>query len=341
MPSWLDATLEEIVPDESQRAMALTSIRARADKLAAVALAAKLSGQSLEPYGVANDVADLPPAELVPLLREMIEARAVGKMDEALRIKPPESHSPSLPALLMHEDAGAATAAAEEPDDGLVALVVVARFREDVGWLARLPPRTGYHVIQKAELSPSLPSDAQTLAPNVGRESHSFLTHLIRLVREHTDGRARLPALVVCAQGDPFDHNPAFLDDVATLVTLAAADRAPLWTPLSLWQGGERLVYCDQSGAPHQSLLLPIARTWRVLFGAARAPPLWLGFTPGANFAVTREALLRCPLPRLEAALSPACALCEGPDPIAGHVFERLWAYLFLGDDADVARVFS
>ena len=62
--------------------------------------------------------------------------------------------------------------------------------------------------------------------------------------------------------------------------------------------------------------------------------PLWLGFTPGACFAVSREAIRQRMLPSLvDAALSDAGALCGRADPIAGHVFERLWMYLFLGDE--------
>jgi hypothetical protein len=62
--------------------------------------------------------------------------------------------------------------------------------------------------------------------------------------------------------------------------------------------------------------------------------PLWLGFTPGACFAVTREALKRrLPPPLVATALSEACGLCGSADPIAGHCFERLWMYLLLDDE--------
>ena len=37
--------------------------------------------------------------------------------------------------------------------------------------------------------------------------------------------------------------------------------------------------------------------------------------------------------PLLAMASSPEGGLCDGIDPIAGHVFERLWLYLFLEDD--------
>jgi energy-coupling factor transporter ATP-binding protein EcfA2 len=122
------------------------------------------------------------------------------------------------------------------------------------------------------------------------------------------------PALLVCTQANPFEHNASFLDDVATLAAAAARftpGRFPRFTPLGVWSGGERLIYCDASGAPHQPKLLPIERTWRSLFGTDRPLPLWFGFTPGALFAISRDALSRTPLSVLETALGPEGGLCS------------------------------
>mmetsp|Transcript_49598 Transcript_49598/g.155727 ORF Transcript_49598/g.155727 Transcript_49598/m.155727 type:complete len:182 (+) Transcript_49598:292-837(+) len=159
-----------------------------------------------------------------------------------------------------------------------------------------------------------LPACRQTALPNVGREAHSYLSFLqtVHAASASAAEAARLlPPLVVFAQADPFDHNPAFLDELSLLAAhVSAGRRPPRWVPLGLWSGGERIVYCDASGAPHQPLLLPIGRVWRALFGEKRALPTWIGFTPGACFAVCREALLCGLTPsRVEAALSPSCGL--------------------------------
>ena len=141
----------------------------------------------------------------------------------------------------------------------------------------------------------------------------------------------------VAFQADPFEHNAHFVEELALLAAAAAHHPLPRWTPLGLWSGGERIIYCDASGAPHQPKLLPIARTWRALF-PKRPLPLWLGFSPGACFAVSRDALLqRLPLSLVETALTDECALSGDVDPIAGHVFERLWMYFFMDDD-EIAR---
>ncbi|EOD25872.1 hypothetical protein EMIHUDRAFT_206076 [Emiliania huxleyi CCMP1516] len=225
-------------------------------------------------------------------------------------------------------------------------LLVLARFREDVSWLARLPPGVEYHVMQKGgAVQRELPACRQTALPNVGREAHAYLSceahsYLSFLETVHAASASAAEAARLL---------PPLLSLLAAHVS--AGRRPPRWVPLGLWSGGERIVYCDASGAPHQALtvnqlapsplLLPIGRVWRALFGEGRALPTWIGFTPGACFAVCREALLRGLTPsRVEAALSPSCGLggleadtlidllgCHA-DPLSGHVFERLWRYL-------------
>ena len=80
----------------------------------------------------------------------------------------------------------------------------------------------------------------------------------------------------------------------------------------------------------------------------ARQMPLWLSFTPGAIFGVSRRALLgraSALIQRIDAALASGSlvGLCDSSDPIAGHVLERLWMYMFLEEDEvdDAIRRFS
>lgn len=321
---------------------AVAEADAEASRWASIALVSQFSPgarQQLEALGLCSELLDLPQPILLPLLSDMIVARALARHPAVAALKPAEwiereLHTPGAVPL----DSSTATAV-----DGMAALVIVARYQEHMGWLSKLPPQVGFHVLQKHALQPELPTSSQTLLPNVGRESHSYLTYLRTLRGLAAEGQAAIgneqavstPPLLVCTQGDPFDHNPSFLDELTHLAASAARGHCDDFTPLGLWSGGERIIYCDASGAPHQSKLLPIARTWRVLFGPTRLLPRWLGFTPGAIFAVSREALLRTPMALLDKALGPEGGLCELTDPINGHVFERLWAYIF-GDEAAV-----
>ena len=80
-------------------------------------------------------------------------------------------------------------------------MLLLARYREDVGWLSLLPAGVTFYVVQKAgALQPELPREQQSLLPNVGRESHSYLSFLAE--RAH-DAAAPLPPLLVLAQVRP------------------------------------------------------------------------------------------------------------------------------------------
>ena len=322
---------------------------ARWSSIALVARISPAAGAQLQTCGLDAAHAALPSSELLPLLREMVYARSVSQSEPAQLRRPAELQN--LNMLLAPPEGECSTAVPIASDDNeAIALLIVARHCEDVDWLQRLPPRVDYHIMQKHALQPELPTHRQTLLPNVGRESHSYLSFFASCCSaEGESAKKVLPPLLVCAQADPFDHNPHFLSDVASLIARADAAAArggsgatsapltPPFMPLGVWSGGERFISCDATGAPHQPKLLPIRRTWLQLFGGTRALPLWLSFTPGACFAVASSLVLSHPLSYYQSAL--ACGLSESVDPIEGHVFERLWLYLLFEDDVQVQQL--
>ena len=80
-------------------------------------------------------------------------------------------------------------------------MLLLARYREDVSWLSLLPAGVTFHVMQKGgAMQPELPQEQQSLLPNVGRESHSYLSFLAE--RAH-DAAVPLPPLLVLAQARP------------------------------------------------------------------------------------------------------------------------------------------
>ena len=96
------------------------------------------------------------------------------------------------------------------PDPSTAATLVVARYREDLDWLTRVPEDIRVVVynkgplIQKAEVLERI--EVLETLPNVGRESDTYLHH----VANHAhDGDERW---TIFAQGDPFTHQPRFLE---------------------------------------------------------------------------------------------------------------------------------
>ena len=167
--------------------------------------------------------------------------------------------------------------------------------------------------------------------------------------------------MLVCSPADPFGHSPRFLEDVRLVAGAAAIGKAlPSFVPLGMApRTGERLLHCDPSGAPQSHALLPIGPMWRAIFEAnpdelplppqpAKPTykqlelPLWLEYTPGAIFAVSRDAVLRTrralfnetAVAFYERVLKTSGMGGESATPIdpaaRSHAFERLWRYVFV-----------
>ena len=185
--------------------------------------------------------------------------------------------------------------------------MVVARYLEDLAWLNNVVPAIATRVYDK---SPS--GDL----PNVGREAHTYLHHI---VTRYDD----LPDLTVFAQGKPFDHAFDFHKKLRALASGEQSVAEFLWI-------GHIIDTDDDCGAR-------LFATWsknngderldmngfhRALFGCD-GPPLYT-FVLGAQFAATRALIRSRPLEFWRRALTVAV---EFPD--AAHCFERSWDRAF------------
>lgn len=214
--------------------------------------------------------------------------------------------------------------------------LVVARYREDLSWLRELGlPATVYNKGPELDLT-LLPPDVALLAlPNLGREAHTFLTHILR--RYET-----LPQHTAFLQGNPFAH-------------LAPPEEAAV-TPAGLRQKLLELVAknqpfaglawfrlrCDTLGRPHDladpakrgrwkgwGRDIPVAATFEALFGAP-APGEFLASAPTGNMLVRRERILARPPEFYRRALDLVLADADDAEN-TGHAFERLWQAVFSG----------
>ena len=86
-----------------------------------------------------------------------------------------------------------------------MAELVVARYKEDLSWLASVPEAVAITVYNKGPRLRDLPARTAVVSlPNVGRESHTFATHCQRRHDSMAD-------YTLFTQGDPFPHSPLFL----------------------------------------------------------------------------------------------------------------------------------
>jgi hypothetical protein len=204
----------------------------------------------------------------------------------------------------------------------------VARYREETKWLRRVPTAFQQSVYNKDDavsatteivrLPPDSPARIVSL-PNIGREAHTYLHHLVA----HYD---ELPDYTVFCQGKPFDHAYDFHH---TLRALAADPELVVGTTGFRWLG--HIIDTDDTAG--QTLF----RSWsknedgrgldlrgfhRALFGSDG--PDRYTFVLGAQFVVSRAVVQRQPLAFYERALAVSI---DFPD--AAHCYERSWDRVF------------
>lgn len=177
--------------------------------------------------------------------------------------------------------------------------IVVAHYREPLDWPARLPdwPVRVYH---KSD------HPAGDDLPNVGREAHTYLWHIV----ERYD---RLAETTVFLQGDPADH---VRDLPGELARLSGGSR--------FRELGSTPVVEDAGGLPSHPGL-DVRGAFRALLG--RDPPGFLTFRAGACFAVSRDAIRSRPREFYRRALEWSVSSPQGPWEL-----ERMWPVLFGGE---------
>ena len=205
--------------------------------------------------------------------------------------------------------------------------VIIARYTEDVSWADEL----GYDYVVY-DKGGDCGNECMSL-PNIGREAHSYFTHIVREYDQLAD-------VNVFVQGDPFDHIDQhgggdvemLRSIIADVVDRGAPFRGFAWFRLN----------CDRLGRPHDlhdpkyqgrwagwGKDIPVGEVYESLFGAP-CPEKIIARGLTGNFAVTRDRIRVRPVSFYERALRMTEA---DPDDAGntGHAFERLWQHIFNG----------
>jgi len=192
--------------------------------------------------------------------------------------------------------------------------IVIAYYDEDISWTNTTTVKT--HVYNKNSNSPG----PNTL-PNVGREAHTYVHHIIT----HYDN---LDPVTVFLQGTPFDHMPKGC--IQQLVAEAETHPSGLSQNAKVHEVGNNNAYFDFTIKVHAGK--PVAP-----FESGKTFGEWLKtvanyrytMSPrwyiGACFAATREAIRSVPLDQW---LSIYESLSYDINPVTGHYMERSWYML-------------
>ena len=226
--------------------------------------------------------------------------------------------------------------------------IVVARYKEPLDWIGLLSPaqkkcvwiwnKGGGGEEEEALLAARLgvPAAQVRSLPNVGRESHTYLSHVIAEYE-------RLPSRIIFIQGNPFDHiRPPIVQDAAGLQAwldawCADIDENGITVTNLVNTPGHELTapgwrIREWAGAlePAPAALGPWMRGY-VGCGAqfpteATSQPRFLWYM-GACFGVSGK----CAAHRPRAYYERLRDQVSTSNPEAGHFMERSWFYIFSG----------
>jgi len=184
--------------------------------------------------------------------------------------------------------------------------IVVSRFNEDVNWTKQFQNVIIYNKGDK------LPDDFnQVLLKNVGREPHTYYTHIY-------ENYANLADYTIFLQGNPFEHSPNILESLNRYVNSKNLN-------IGFKFLSERILDSNLSGCPHHANL-PLADTYEKIFNE-RKDEMKLVFGAGAQFIVSKELILN----NSKSFYSKIVELLEYDiQPIEAYIIERLHEIIFI-----------
>lgn len=210
----------------------------------------------------------------------------------------------------------------------VTAEIVISRYDEALDWLPQFAGPAPIVVYNKGtELQLSFGAE-QKMLPNVGREGHTFLTHII-------ENYSNLKDVTIFLQGRIDDlSDPVFANATGYLRHALqygfSAATLHIYKPNNWRQPFPRFGSADatiHSLQLHQGLMADSAEG--MLDFAVRflgcLPPLCVVSHCGC-FAVSKEAILARPLSFYHCLRN---TISHHPNPLEGHYLERMWCYLF------------
>ncbi|XP_022086010.1 uncharacterized protein LOC110976754 isoform X2 [Acanthaster planci] len=203
--------------------------------------------------------------------------------------------------------------------------LVIAHYKENLDWLKPFADHTlVYH--KGNELGPPFQFFSWERLPNVGRESHTYLHHIITFYHH-------LPDITVFAQGDKMSgrcfQNPLEYIESARkgVPCIRLRDKYREWGNMVF--PPEYLEYHANRGDPIQRTNVTFGQMYQDLFG--RKPPRrGIRYCWNACFGATRQQILRHPLEFYQKALAYVSKYSNQEEC---HYLERLWYHFFEGVD--------
>lgn len=213
--------------------------------------------------------------------------------------------------------------------------IVIARYNENIAWIDTLPSASKIWIYNKGkeELKTNKPNIFITKLPNIGRESHTYITHIVNNYHNIAPG-----GVTVFCQGKIYDHIPRELNE-STFVQMLVRDASEngfsqnqaKWHDIpKAHQPLENFrIHEWPPGTPNspnkcnESFGMWFRRCTKMPYLPPRHEFKWV---MSANFAVKNSVILTKPK---EYYISLQSEFDDSAAPEVGHFFERSWYYIF------------
>jgi hypothetical protein len=208
--------------------------------------------------------------------------------------------------------------------------IIIAYYNENIDWISNI--NTNYsevYLYNKSGKTLNINSNINVIElPNIGRESHTYLYHII-------NNYSNLPNECIFLQGNPFDHS---IPEKELFEIINNTDNSMehfiYLTKFKLFLEKNQDLTFKEHGFLYSywqnehNLSSCIVKIYNELY------PNFIStlFAPGALFLVNKENIYKNSLEFYKKCLNILLNSENLTDPPEGHAFERLWYHIFNHD---------
>ena len=205
--------------------------------------------------------------------------------------------------------------------------VIIAYYNENIDWISKI--NTNYSEVYLYNKSGKIlninPNINVIELPNIGRESHTYLYHII-------NNYSNLPNECIFLQGNPFDHSIPEQELFKIINNTGnSTEKFIFLTKFKLFLEKNQDLTFKEHGFLYSywqnkhNLSSCIVKIYNELY------PNFIStlFAPGALFLVNKENIYKNSLEFYKNCLNILLNSENPTDPPEGHAFERLWYYIF------------
>jgi len=206
--------------------------------------------------------------------------------------------------------------------------IVISRYNENINWVKNIDNRLfDIYIYNKGSVIQEIPNCNIINLNNTGRESHTYLYHII-------NNYSNLPERIVFTQAHPFDHvRDSFLNDINIF---DKCDRPFYYFSKNIlsiqYYKNTFIEYGmlnNREWKNYHDINSPIKKTMKTLFHDYKDENVKLFFGTGAIFGVDKLLILRNNIDFYKNCINILNNSSNLVNPDEGHSFERLWYYIF------------